>query len=233
MRDQPHPRRSLFKLGNCLFLLILCKPTWKKKKQREIQELLWEGSVAKKASGGRWDWNSSKENIGVILESFLPEGSVGAKFCISPKWSQQLQHIICGNSFRIWKGFQSHAGSCLLSPHSVIIGPLVPFIELFSPNKTLNAGLSNCSRITSCTPPSLFLLAPTCLFFSGHSGALCKLLQRGPVAALALAWLTQAPPSPTPPGLNSHPFPAIFWAATLKLGNHPKYMKAHEKHKLP
>lgn len=97
--------------------------------------------------------------MGVILESYLLEGWVGAKLCISPKWSQQLQHVICGDSCRIWKGFQSHAGSCLLSPQSVMIEPLVPFIELFSPNKTLKAGPSNCSRITRCTAPSLFLLA--------------------------------------------------------------------------
>ena len=105
--------------------------------------------------------------MGVILESYLLEGWVGAKFCISPKWSQQLQHVICGDSCRIWKGFQSHAGSCLLSPHSVMIEPLVPFIELFSPNKTLKAGPSNCSRITRCTAPPLFLLALRAFAFLG------------------------------------------------------------------
>lgn len=128
-----------------------------------LKKMRTTSTVVRKFSGKEWKWglggwNSSKENTGVILESYPLKGWVGAKFCISPKWSQQLQHVICGNSFRIWKGFQSHAGSCLLSPHSIMIEPLVPFIELFSPNKTLNAGLSNCSRITRWNPPSRFLL---------------------------------------------------------------------------
>ena len=171
--------------------------------------------------------------MGVILESYLLEGWVGAKFCISPKWSQQLQHVICGDSCRIWKGFQSHAGSCLLSPHSVMIEPLVPFIELFSPNKTLKAGPSNCSRITRCTAPPPLPPRPTCLCFSGHSGALCKLLQRWPAAAHQhTCGFTWATPTPVQSSLNSCLPSAISRAAPFKLGDPPKYMRTCPKHTL-
>ena len=69
----PPPHPSLFQLGNCLFLLILCKPTWKIKKGK-YKNCCWEGSVAKKASGGRWDWNSSKENFGWSSNPFSQRG---------------------------------------------------------------------------------------------------------------------------------------------------------------
>lgn len=148
-----------------------------------------------------------------------PEGWMGAKFCISPKWSQQLQHVICGNSFRIWKGFQSHAGSCLLSPHSRMIEPLVPFIELFSPNKTLNAGLSNCSRITRCSPLPPLPPRPTCLFFSGHSGALCKLLKQGAPGSPAHAQAHTSATNPkSQPSLDATSIPSHFPSGYFKTG---------------
>lgn len=112
------------------------KPTWKQK---------------------RMNTGSHESGIGTYLESHPRVQGAGCRVPSSasplndPSSCSVLLVATLLGSQRVSKS------SWQLPPvaHSVMIEPLVPFIDLFSPNKTLNAALSNCSRMVRCRPPPL------------------------------------------------------------------------------
>lgn len=115
------------------------------------------------------------------------------------------------------------AASCRTPPPTpIMIEPLVPFIELFSPNKTLNAGLSNCSRITRCPPPSLFLLALGAFSFlvTVEPRVNCSSadLQRRRHAHGSKSVHTHPPPTPVQPSLNSTSISSYLQSCYFKTG---------------
>lgn len=122
-------------------------------------------------------------------------------------------------------GFEAMLSAAFMSPHYIMIESPVPFIELFSPNKTLTAGLkvgfgttAHGLTITFC---SALFSAKTCT---------CETL------IAEAAFLNMHIPSPrnllclynilTPP-----PFPVILRAHTFELGNSPEHMKEHTEYK--
>lgn len=111
--------------------------------------------------------------------------------------------------------------AAFMSPHYIMIESPVPFIELFSPNKTLTAarkvGFGTTAyglMITSCSAP---FPAKT------HTGAtliaaavLCNVHRASPRNLLCLYSIL------TPP-----PLLVILRAHTFELGNSPEHMKEH------
>lgn len=126
-------RPSLLKRRNCPFRTLQTHLGIKKKeRQREKSKK----NCSEKVPGQRRKVGVG--GIGTHLKkawgdprSISLEEAVGAKLCISlndPSSCNRYMWLSC----RIWKGFQSHAGSCLLFAQFTMIEPLVPFIELFS-----------------------------------------------------------------------------------------------------
>lgn len=118
-------------------------------------------------------------------------------------------------------GFEAMLSAAFMSPHYIMIESPVPFIELFSPNKTLTAGLkvgfgttAHGLMITSCSAP-----------FSAKKNT-CEMLIAG---AVFLNMHIARPRNLlclynilTPP-----PFLVILRAHTFELGNIPEHMKEH------
>lgn len=104
-------------------------------------------------------------------------------------------------------GFEAMLSAAFMSPRYIMIESPVPFIDLFSPNKTPTAGRDvgiaalGCDNLLLCSwDPPEHPSSPT------NSPCLYKIL--------------------TPP-----PFPVILRAHTLELGNIPEHMKEHTEYK--
>lgn len=67
--------------------------------------------------------------------------------------------------------FEAMLSAAFMSPHYIMIESPVPFIELFSPNKTLTAGLRVCSRTTGY---NLMITSCSFLFFFQLKATLVK-----------------------------------------------------------
>lgn len=122
-------------------------------------------------------------------------------------------------------GFEAMLSAAFMSPHYIMIESPVPFIELFSPNKTLTAGLkvgfgtaAHGLTITFCSAPfpakkyTCEMLIVAGLFLNLHRSS--------PRNLLCLYNIS------TPP-----PFLVILRAHTFGLGNSPEHMKEHTEYK--
>jgi len=122
-------------------------------------------------------------------------------------------------------GFEAMLSAAFMSPHYIMIESPVPFIELFSPNKTLTAGLKVGFGTTA-----LGLMITFCSAFLAAKKRTCETFTAEAV------FLNMHLPSPsnslclynilTPP-----PFPVILRAHTFELGNIPEHMKEHTEYK--
>lgn len=122
-------------------------------------------------------------------------------------------------------GFEAMLSAAFMSPHYIMIESPVPFIELFSPNKTQTAGLKAGFRttayglvITSCSLP-FSAKNYTCETLSAEA-VLLNIHAAGPRNSLCLYKFL------TPP-----PFLVILRAHTFELGNIPEHMKEHTEYK--
>lgn len=115
--------------------------------------------------------------------------------------------------------------AAFMSPHYIMIESPVPFIELFSPNKTLTAGLkvgfgttayglmiTFCSALFSAKKYTCEMLNAKAVFLNMHTSS--------PRNLLCLYSIL------TPP-----PFLVILRAHTFELGNSPEHMKEHTEYK--
>lgn len=122
-------------------------------------------------------------------------------------------------------GFEAMLSAAFMSPHYIMIESPVPFIELFSPNKTLTAGLkvgfgttayglmiTFCSALFSAKKYTCEMLITEAVFLNMHISS----PRNRPCLYNIL----------TPP-----PFLVILRAHTFKLGNIPEHMKEHTEYK--
>lgn len=124
-------------------------------------------------------------------------------------------------------GFEAMLSAAFMSPHYIMIESPVPFIELFSPNKTLTAGLkvgfgttAHAPMITSC---SALFSAPkrSCEMFRIRAVALNYASIQSQKFTVFIQFL-----DPTP--ISSYFKSSSYF---VELGNIPEHMKERTEHK--